>query len=236
MKTSFSNKFARRTLGILFLIATILCFSSFSSQLYYLFSYDHSVEFLGANLGDGINILHVNEEQSIPTWFSVSMLLLCSALLAQITSRVKRSGDLYTTHWGILSITFALLSLDEIIMIHERTTVAIRYLWATSGLLYYAWVIPAGALVIIFGLAYSRFLFNLPVKTQRLFIAAGTLYVLGSLGMEMPEGLLAESLGGRRTLPYITLATVEDFLEMCGAIIFLYALMEHISSFKETDA
>jgi len=79
-------------------------------------------------------------------------------------------------------------------------------------------------------------LFNLAVKTQRLFIAAGTLYVLGSLGVEMSEGLIAESLGGRRNLPYITLATVEEFLEMSGAIIFLYALMEHISSFKETDA
>lgn len=240
MKISFSNEFARTMLKMLLLIAMVLCFLTFATGAYGLY-YGQDAEVLGINLENGFQLLDVDQERNIPTWFSSSVLLLCSALLAAISSSVKTRGDPYTPYWGIMSIIFVLLSVDEHIGIHETTIRPLRSLLDTGGLLYSAWVIPAGAFVVIFGLAYMRFVFKLPVKIQRLFIAAGALYVLGSLGMEMPGGLIEElhdtpGASSPRNLPYLTLATIEEFFEMTGAIIFLYALMRYITSIDDTDA
>jgi len=235
MNISVSKEFARTILKILLLIATVLCLFTFVTKSYGLFK-GQDAEVLGLNLEKGIPVLDVDREANIPTWFSSSVLLLCSALLAAITSSVKTRGDHYTPYWGIMSVIFVLLSVDETIGVHERWIEPLQASLDTHGLLYYAWVIPGGAFVVIFLLAYMRFVFNLPVKIQRLFIAAGGLYVLGSLGMEMAGGLIIEELGDVRNLPYLTLTTIEEFLEMTGAIIFLYALMQYTSSSKDNDA
>ena len=67
-------------------------------------------EILGFNVENGIQILNVDEESNISTWwFSSSVLLLCSVLLASITSVIKRSGDHYALHRSVLSITLVLL-------------------------------------------------------------------------------------------------------------------------------
>jgi hypothetical protein len=231
MEIRFSIKFARTTLRILLLIALILCSTSFASEVYALFN-DQDVEVLGTNLGDGIDFLSVDAEASIPAWFSSSILLLCSVLLGVITHAVKSAGDRYSLFWGILSIVFALMSLDETASFHERLIYPLQSLLDTGGLLYFAWVIPGGAFVVIFGLVYVRFLFNLPVTIRRLFIAAGALYVSGSVGLEMIGGLVYD-LRGEGNLLYIALVTAEDFLEMSGAIIFLYALVRYMTSLQE---
>jgi hypothetical protein len=231
MEIRFSKKFARTTLKILLLIALILCSTSFASDVYSLLN-DQDVEVLGANLGDDIALLAVDAEANIPAWFSSSILLLCSVLLGVITYTVKRAGDRYSLYWGVLSIVFVLMSLDEQVSIHERLVEPLRSLLDTGGLLYFAWVIPGGAFVIIFGLVYTRFLFNLPVTIRRLFVAAGALYVSGSLGLEMIGGLVSD-LRGQGNLLYIALVTVEDFLEMSGAIIFLYALARYTNCFQK---
>jgi hypothetical protein len=231
MEIRFSKKFARTTLKILLLISLILCSTSFASDVYSLLT-DQDVEVLGANLGDGIGLLAVNTEANIPAWFSTSILLLCSVLLGVITYTVKGAGDRYSLYWGVLCIVFVLMSLDEQVSIHERLVEPLRSLLDTGGLLYFAWVIPGGAFVIIFGLVYTRFLFNLPVTIRRLFVAAGALYVSGSLGLEMIGGLVSD-LRGEGNLLYSALVTAEDFLEMSGATIFLYALIRYITCLQE---
>ncbi len=234
MNISFSKEFASTILRFLLLIAIILCLISLITNGYSLYN-GQDAEVLGLNLEKVIPLLNVDAEKNIPTWFSSCVLLLCSALLVAITYSVRTRGCPYTPHWGIMAMIFVLLAVDEQISIHERWVKPVRSFLDTGGLLYYAWVIPVGAFVVVFGLAYIRFVFNLPVKIQRLFIASGVLYVLGSLGMEMPGGLIAE-LHGEQNLPFLMLSTIEEFLEMAGAIIFLYALMRYTSSFKDTGA
>lgn len=233
MNFSFSTKDAWTILRILLLIATVLCFTSLALEVYDL-SNDQDVEVLGRNLGDGIQLLEVDEEQSVPAWFSSSILLLCSALLAVISSARKRVGDTYAFHWRGLSILFVLLSLDEAVSIHERFNEAIRSLLGTGGVLYFASVIPGAAFVAIFLLLYGRFLFNLPVRYRCLFIAAGALYVSGSIGMELLGGYQFDPHGDQN-LTFQTMATLEEFLEMSGVILFFYALMRYMSRSQEVD-
>jgi hypothetical protein len=232
---SISKKFARRSLAILMLVAVILCLASIVSKAFILFhGKDIPVMVLGQNVGNDIKFLDVNANPTPAAWFSSTLLLLCSGLLAVITSTRKRVGDPHTTYWGALSIIFVLFSLDDGAEIHDLFIEPLRSLLNTGGLFYFAWVIPGGAFVAIFVLAYTRFLFHLPVKFRRLFIAAGALYVLGALGMEMLGGLQVD-LHGEENLPYLATTTVEEFLEMTGAILFLYGLMEYIRHSEEPD-
>jgi hypothetical protein len=233
---SISKNFAKRSLAILMLVAVILCLTSIVSKAFILFhGEDIPVMVLGQDVGTDIQFLDVNANPTPAAWFSSTLLLLCSGLLAVITSTRKRVGDHYTTYWGALSIIFVLFSLDDGAEIHDHFIDPLRSLLNTGGLFYFAWVIPGGAFVAIFVLAYTRFLFYLPVRFRRLFIAAGALYVLGALGMEMLGGLEVDLHHGKETLTYLAAETVEEFLEMSGTILFLYGLMEYIRHSEEAN-
>jgi hypothetical protein len=214
----------------LMLTALVLCLTSFGVQFYAhvlvpefalpSFSYFHPED------EEGIDLLDVDEEDNIPAWFSSSVLILCSVLLAVITSAAKKAYERYVLHWATMSIIFVVLSMDEAAYAHERFNEPLRSFLDTGGILYFAWVIPGGALVIVFVLAYLRFLLSLPTETRRLFVAAGALYVSGAVGLEMLGGLQAD-LYDESNLTYAALVTAEEFLEMTGAILFLYALMRY---------
>lgn len=55
--------------------------------------------------------------------------------------------------------------------------------------------LTAGALVLVFALAYARFFLGLPNKQRILFFVSGVLYVGGVLGWEMLNGFLASVYG-----------------------------------------
>ncbi|MFZ0280468.1 MAG: hypothetical protein WAL29_02365, partial [Bacteroidales bacterium] len=96
------------------------------------------------------------------------------------------------------------------------------------GLLYFTWVIPGIAIVIIVALFFLRFLFKLDTKTRINFLIAGTLYVGGAIGFELIGGRYVE-LHGQENLTYSTIATIEESLEMAGSIVFVRGLLIYIS-------
>ncbi len=137
-----------------------------------------------------IRLFDPNGEANIIAWYSASALLLCSFLLGIIALAKKTDHDSYTLHWGILSLIFLYLSVDEAAMLHEIADNPLRELFDLGGFFYYSWIIPAGIAVLIFGLAYLKFLFHLPSKTRWLFLVAGGIFVGGAIGMESVSGLL----------------------------------------------
>jgi len=149
-------------------------------------------------------------------------------MLFLIASIRKRAGDRYALHWRVLSIIFLYLSVDEAASIHELAIGPLRSALNTSGIFYFAWVIPAAALVLLFVLAYLRFLAHLPGKTRRLFLLAGIIYVSGALGMELVGGYQTDFYG-RENMVYALIANTEEFFEMMGVVVFIYALLSYMS-------
>jgi MFS family permease len=98
----------------------------------------------------------------------------------------------------------------------------------TKGLLYFPWVIPAFFLIIVFLFVFRKFIFALPNKTKVQFILAGTVYVLGALGMELIGGYIADKYG--YTTIYGLASTIEELLEMSGVVIFINALLNYLQS------
>ena len=161
----------------------------------------------------------VDEEDSLPTWYSATALLLASFLLLLISRRKRIDQDPWVRYWYGLTVAFAALSMDEIAGLHETF----------NSLIDFSWAIPGGILAALFGLAYLRFLFHLPSRTRWLFILAGCIFVTGAVVVEMStdwyddEDLL-------NTLPYNLWNALEEGLEMGGVVLFIYALLGYMTS------
>jgi len=173
-----------------------------------------------------IRLFDLNGDANIPTWYSSSLLLLCALLLAIIGHAQKGHHDLYARHWQVLALIFLYISLDEAARIH-KLTMPLREAVRLPGLLYDAWAIPGGGILLILGFFYPRFLVALPAKTRRLFVVAESVYVSGAMGVEMVEGSLAGLYREQRFLLLI-LANIEEIGEIVGTALFLYALLVYI--------
>ncbi len=60
-----------------------------------------------------------------------------------------------------------------------------------------------------------------------LFVVSGLTYVLGAIGLEMIGGLRVD-VHGSDDLVYLLIVTCEEFLEMLGIVIFIYALLSYM--------
>jgi hypothetical protein len=176
-----------------------------------------------------IALFNLDREGNIPTLFSSVTTLLCAGLLAVIATARKRQEKREYLYWAGLAIIFLFLAVDDGAAIHENIIRPLRTALHTSGVLYFAWVIPYGILVIAVGLIYLRFLFTLTVKTRYMIILAGILYVGGALGFELIGGYWT-TLYGQENLAYELITTCEQTLQMSGILVFIYALMSFIAS------
>jgi hypothetical protein len=152
------------------------------------------------------------------------MLLMLGAVLGLMIAFAHRmSGRPYVTHWFGLAAAFTWLSLDEAIGIHEGTIEPVRNALGTSGMLYYAWIIPAFVCVTVFALLYLRFLSRLPHSFAVLLLISGAIYVGSAAGLEMAEAPVMEHFGpdsvGARALPLL-----QESLEMAGGALYAFTL------------
>ncbi len=174
----------------------------------------------------------LTNERNIPTWYASALLLLCGLLLGNLGLLYRRSGERYAGHWLMLGMIFVLLSIDETASLHERLIAMTRdWVPKAGGLLRYSWVVPYLAGVLVLGLAYVKFLWHLPVRTRRLIILAGAMYVGGAAGMEMLEGLWVTQMNtkGQANLGSFLLTTTEETLEMTALVVFFHALSVYTS-------
>lgn len=170
-------------------------------------------------------LFNFSDEKNVPTLFSSLGLMFCAALLAVIAVTRKKAGASYLP-WSGLAVVFLFLSIDETASLHEKFTIPIREALNTSGLFYFAWVIPYGIALFFFGLLYMRFLMSLPRRTMVLFMISGTIYVAGAMGLEMVGASWADVHGD--DLIYQLIVTFEELLEMLGIIVFIYSLLAYM--------
>lgn len=168
-------------------------------------------------------------EANFPTYYQSLSLLFCAVLIMFVAFGKAGKRMRYTSHWFFLSAIFVYLSADEMLQVHEKLIVPVRTALHTSGLLYFAWVIPFGILLTVFLLLYIKFLLNLPGKTRNLFIASGAVFILGAIGVEMLGGRYCD-LHGSNNFAYVMYQTVEESLEMFGIVLFAYALADYIKN------
>lgn len=168
-------------------------------------------------------------ENNVPAWFTSTVLLIAAALLGLIAVGKRREGCRFRAHWAWLAVIFLVLSIDEAVYMHEILRGPLHNRWKLDGLLFFAWIIPGSIAVLIFGLAYWKFLLHLGLRTRVLFVAAFSCYVGGALGLEAVGGALVQ-VHGYESLRYSAVMFCEEILEMVGVAIFIYALADTLRS------
>jgi hypothetical protein len=174
-----------------------------------------------------VPLFDLDAEQNLPTLFSAALFLAGAVLSAILwtAGRVEGSAEIM---WFILAGVFAFLGMDEFFAWHERLVSPIRSAFQTSGLLYFAWVIPYALTSIVLGLALVPLLRRIEPPVRNYLILSGVVYVVGAVGFEMLGGWYYEGLHTKKTFMWVALTTLEELLEMIGLSLLVYALLVHI--------
>lgn len=167
-----------------------------------------------------LTLLSLSWEGNLPSWYASVLPLVCAGLLRWIA--LGETSDRF--YWNFLALGFLAISIDETIALHERLTGR----FDLGGLLYFDWVIPAGLLVLVLGLAFLGFLRRLSPGTARRFVLAGALYVGGAVLFELPLGWWTERHGDD-DLGYALIDWCEETLEFVGLTLFASALLDHLA-------
>ena len=168
-------------------------------------------------------------EGNLTTLYSTLALGFCSLLLAIIASIEKSMNSRYNKFWRAMSFIFLYLAIDESCSIHEALSNIIRTAFNTRGLLFFAWVIPAAILLVVFLIAFRGFIAHLPPRISNLFLVAGAIYVGGAIGMELIGAYIAD-FRGMDNQAYWLASSIEELLEMFGIVVFIYGLLSYIKS------
>ena len=113
----------------------------------------------------------------------------------------------------ILGIGFHILSLDEVVGMHELlNTIMEDTPWTVVGF----WIVG------IVGSSYLPFLWQYRWRAVGLFLLAGAIYAGGGVGVEHFTGAEVNSLH------YNMWTTLEEGMEMAGVIVFIYALLDYM--------
>ena len=180
------------------------------------------IEFNGSNFL--IFLFSVNYERNIPTFFSVLLLLFATRQLYNISFEKSILKEPYRYHWWLMTIIFFLIAADEFMATHEMLSELIRDKYQLGGVLYYSWVIPFGIILCLLVISYARFIFRyLPSRIRNLMIMSAIIYIGGSMIIEM-LGAYVHFYNGAEDMTYILLTNVEEGMEMCGIVVFIYTL------------
>jgi len=207
---------------ILGLITCLLVLLSVTAQLLYNPSYPRHIQGL-------LVFFNSAAEGNLPTYFSSFLILFSSFLLLVIALGERKCKSAKFIYWIGLSIGFLYLSMDEMLIFHEKVSLFINSItdFSGKGIFLSSWVLFGAIAVIIIFLVYIKFFIRLNPKTRRVFLLAGALYVGAALGLEILENLYAESYG--QDLVYSMMQNIEEGLEMAAIIIFIRGLLNYIA-------
>ena len=208
----------KKATKILMMITAVLALADSAGNLL-----DH---YFGSTFG--LLFFDVDRERSIPTFYSAILLLTCALLLWIIFTVHRKRGENYL-YWAGLSLIFLFLATDEAAALHENLINPLRNIFNTTGVLYYAWVIPYGILLLIFVGFYAKFLFSLPKETAVMFVISGAVFVTGAFGFELVSGYLVDATGTGSLLQSF-LNLIEEVLEMIGSTLFIYTLLSYLAN------
>jgi len=194
-----------RKVGVLLAIVVICLTGAHLLGQYSKFYLDHD------SLFGFVGLFNLDHERNVPTWFASTALFLSSMLLAIITCFKRTTRDPFTLHWAGLAAIFLCLAMDEAIGFHERLSGFVSSLVNTRGVFLFAWTIPAAIAMPIF------------------VLLAGFIFTAGALGMEMVEGQYV-SLLGEQNMAHAIMVAFEEFLEMSGVVLFIYALLCYLKT------
>lgn len=175
----------------------------------------------GGPLVDIFALLDAGQERTLASWWTGALLLAASAAAALVghlaATASGRSREVIA--WRVLAVLFALLSLDEIVSLHERGSRWTAAVIPGSALTRLGWLLPASVvLVLSLGVLIPTFR-ALPRRQRTIVIAGLAVSIVGAMGLELVDVALIDA-GAELRWRYIAMA-LEEAAEMAGVVIIL---------------
>jgi hypothetical protein len=124
----------------------------------------------------------------------------------------------------VLAVVFALLSLDEVVSLHERGarwTAAV--IDTDSSVARLGWTIPAAAVLVASLAVLIPAIRAIPVRARTLVLIGLGTSIAGALGMEVVNVVLTQV--GARELWRLAAMAVEETAEMVGVVVVLLGVL-----------
>jgi len=180
--------------------------------------------------------VNLGGERNLPTWYSSMQLLLVSSMLAILLSRKFNKNNMESWALLILCLIFAILSLDEIAMIHEWLGYESDVLlpggsrentpFSRTGIWMFLIGIPFFVFLISLIFCLKRYLKKGSHITNKYFI--GLIIFLGSAtGIEIISNFVS-----KRGITHVIQISCEELGEMVGVTIILWATYELLVSYN----
>jgi hypothetical protein len=176
----------------------------------------------GGVLAEVLSLLNAAHERSLASWWTSALLVTC-CLVSVVVGRLARTG-LAKRSWMVLAAVFALLSVDEVVSLHERGAKWTSGVFETGSLLArLGWTIPATAALVL-SLHFLVPAFRaIPARSRAMILAGLATSIAGALGMEVVNVLLTDA-GARYLWRHLAMA-VEEGAEMVGVVIVLLGVL-----------
>ena len=178
-------------------------------------------------------LFDLDGEGNVPAWFSTVQLSLASIVCGAVYLSQRSEGLPFARHWAVLGILLLLMSLEESVAVHDHLNLLANRKLGTHIVFGTPWVIPAALFCLIAWWSFRGFLKALPERTRRLIFLSGAVFVLGAVGVESVYGILISGLFGypphHGNLLFGFMTLVEEFMEMVGIALFIYAVVDYAS-------
>lgn len=176
------------------------------------------------------SLIDLDGEGNLPSWFSSFQLGLITISFWVMSSRFRATQRPSRRFLKLCSCFFLLLAIDETAMLHERITESLgsRYLdWVPVFVFSHPFESAICGLIIAAGIAgmypHLRGLWSISQRSASIGAMGAGVYVLGAAVLES-LGYKMISHGVTPTLYRVEVA-VEEFFEMLGASLILYAVL-----------
>jgi hypothetical protein len=176
-----------------------------------------------------LDLFEFHKERNFPTYFSSVTLLFASMLLFLIYRFYRQRASSDSQYWLALAIIFLLLSIDDLVSVHEMLNESLNTSFVLAGFSDRIWVIPAIIVCVILAAYFIRFYLRLPRRYQWLFGLSALLLIGGSVVLEIVDGYLNASANSPPWLLFISF-TVKESMEAVGVLVFLYSLLDYIKA------
>jgi uncharacterized membrane protein len=158
-----------------------------------------------------IAFFDLDEEESFGTWFSAGLLVIAAGLLIHQARVLRAEGKTWHRSWLVLGMGFCILSMDEIVGMHELVNSMLEDI---------PWTLIGFPIFVAVGLAYVPFLWAHRWRTSLLFVLAGAIYGGGAVGVEHFTDSDVNSLH------YNMWTALEEGMEMLGVIVLIYTVLD----------
>jgi|GEM_PF-1433180 len=187
-------------------------------------------------LNDIGEYFNVGIEQNVPTIFSVLIWSAAAVTTGLIAHFEASSRSQFVGRWRALSLIFLFLAFDEGTTFHEHIG-SLTEDWLTpvgwiapTGYLYFMWVAPYGALVMLLAGLYAPFLDALPSRTRWGLVLSAVIFLGGAMGVEMISASVYEQKAVRYSVLYAVLYSIEEFMEMLGVALLNFFMLDYLKT------